>query len=170
MEYEIEPEYPGQGLEITARIRAVNRSYRGLIQQILREAAEAGRKTAEIEAPRGEFGQHQGRRISDSIQVSEINYAPGGAGGGGFYEVHLYADSAIAPHLRYVFEGTAGEGVGRIYPAHGNVFAIQKEGEATRFRPWVHGQRPQTAWWEHAHEAVESEIAFAVRGMNIGNL
>lgn len=170
MRYEIEPEYPGQVPELIARIQATGAEARGFIKELLQESAELGRRVAESQAPRGNLFDHHGGGISDSIQISSIRYAPGGAGGGGFYEIDLYADSAIAPHLKYVFEGTADEGVGKIYPARGNVFTFQKDGEERKFRPWIHGQRPQTAWWEHAHDAVDANISSGIQGMNLGNL
>ena len=166
MEFEIKPEHPGQIPEVTARIRSLGPELRGMIKDVLREAAEEGRKVAEARAPRGQDDwKNYGRRISDSIQVSEVRFAPGGAGGGGFYQITLYASSDIAPHLPFVFEGTADEGAGKIYPSKGNVLALDKGGEGVHFRSWVHGQAPQTEWWEDAHVAVEQSINTNVRGM-----
>lgn len=171
MEFEIRPEYPGQIPEVEARIQATGAEFRGMIKEVLREAAETGRKVAEAGAPRGPIlERNDGGRISDSIQISDVNYRPGGAGGGGFYTIRLFASSAIAPHLKYVFEGTADQGAAKIYPARGNVLVLDKGGEGRKFVKWVHGQRAQTGWWEDAHIAVEGEIEAGVRGMNLGRL
>lgn len=167
MRFEIEPEYPGQIAEVSARIQAAGREFRDQIKAVLEEAAETGRKVAEAGAPRDLTFKNNGRRISDSILVDNVRYAPGGSGGGGNYEIRLYASGAIAPHLRYVFEGTGGRDR-KIYPAHGNVLAIQKEGEEVSFRRWTHGQDPQTAWWEDAHYAMEDAITAGVQRMNVG--
>lgn len=156
--YEITPDRPDAIPQATARIQAVGKELRDEIRALIAEAVDEGRRVAEQEAPRGEERFHEGGRIRDAIRVSEVRYAPGGAGGGGFYEADLYASSDIAPQVRFVMEGTADEGRGLITPAHGNVFPIEKEGEGIRYRSWVHGQRPQTAWWDHAREATRHYI------------
>jgi hypothetical protein len=159
LRYEITPDRPDQIPQVTARIQAANRELRGLIQAAVHSAVEAGRGIAESEAPEGERGGFDdGVAIRDAIRTSEIRYAPGGSGGGGFYEVDLYVDSAIAPQVEFVMEGTADEGREKIYPSAGNlsgVLAIEKKGEPVHFRMWSHGQAPQTLWWDHAHAEIE---------------
>lgn len=159
LHFEITPEHPGEIPEVTARIQAVDKELRGFIREAIESALEAGRTIAEATAPRGEPRKfREGVSIRDAIRISETVYAPGGAGGGGFYEGTLYVDSALAPQIEFVMEGTADEGRGLIRPSQGNlhgVLAIEKEGEGVHFRRWVHGQAPQTAWWDTAHEEVE---------------
>lgn len=155
MNFEIIPSRPDSIAELTVRMRALGGELRGQTRGVIAEALRIGQLTAEREAPRGPIlERNDGRKIADSINVDDANYSPGGSGGGGFYEGRLYADSTIAPHLQYVMEGTADQGRGLIRPSRGNVLVFQKEGETVRFRPWVHGQRANTRWWDDAHAAV----------------
>lgn len=160
--FEITPEHPGEIPEVTARIQAVDKELRGLIREAIQTSLEIGRGIAESEAPHGQPRQfREGVRIRDAIRISEVAYAPGGSGGGGFYEGTLYVDAALAPQIEFVMEGTADDGRGLIEPSQGNlhdVLAIEKEGEGVHFRRWVHGQAPQTAWWDMAHEEVERSL------------
>lgn len=148
-------------------IRAIETEIQTVIKEILTQAVEEGERVAKSLAPRGKDSKNEGRRISDAIRVSNIEYRPGGLGGGGSYQVELIADGEIAPHLHDVFEGTANKGEGKIRPAHGNVFAIEKGGEGVHFREWVHGQKPQQEWWEEATRAAESEIRDKIQRFRI---
>lgn len=170
MRFEIKQGHSTSGPELTARLQAVGAEFRGMIKTILEEAAEEGRRVAQAGAPRSGILRHNdGARISDSIQVTPVRFAAGGAGGGGFYEVSLSASTLIAPQLRYVLEGTANRGAGKIYPARGNVLAIDKGGEGVHFRRWVHGQAPQTRWWEDAQDAVSASVEAGIESMHLGN-
>lgn len=145
-------------------MRAVRAGVGEEIRGIIREALETGQRVAEMEAPRSGERFHEGAKIRDSIRIriDQDSFAPGGSGGGGFYEGHLYVDSELAPQVRWVMEGTADEGAGLITPARGNVFPIEKNGEGVRFRSWVHGQRPQRIWWDLAREAVLRELSIGM--------
>jgi hypothetical protein len=159
MNFEIIPDRPDSIPELTVKLRALGGELRGQTRGVLAEALREGQLVAEREAPRGmNMGRRLYPRISDSIRVEDATYSPGGAGGGGFYTGRLYADSAVAPQLQYVMEGTADHGRGLIRPSRGNVMVFQKLGEPTRFRHWVHGQRANTRWWDDAHEAVRHSI------------
>lgn len=153
-------------------MRAVQKDLQEFIKGLVERAAKEGQRVAEAEAPRGKSEPRDGRRIVDSIKVGHVHYSPGGLGGGGSYEVELYADGAIAPHLRYVYEGTANEGTGFIRPAKGNiagVLAIEKEGEGVHFRRWARGQKPQREWWRQGQRAAEEVIAEGIRTLRIDN-
>lgn len=149
-------------------IRAIRDDVNLEVQRILKEAAEEGKRIAEIEAPRSKDARNEGRRITDAIRVSERRYQPGGPGGGGTYLMELIADGEIAPHLIDVFEGTANKGEGYISPARGNLLTFQKHGEGRKWRPWVKGQKPQQEWWNRAQQAVEDRIQERVHTSGIG--
>jgi hypothetical protein len=152
--------------EVEVRIKAMRTKIAGEISDIVAEAARLGADEARALAPRSGIFRNEGRRISDSIQYEDSRFSAGGAGGGGSYRARFYASSTIAPQLSYVLEGTGGQG-NIIRPTRGNVLALQKEGEGVHFRRWVHGQDPQTAWWEAAHEVAERFVAERIHDISI---
>jgi hypothetical protein len=98
---------------------------RALIQTI-EHWADISTAQQRIYAPRGETG-----RVHTAVHQSHPRYLPGGAGGGGTYQVSSGVVRGIAPHAEHVLFGTAlsrpffsGAGtpnadaftVGRIYP------------------------------------------------------
>lgn len=157
------------GLTAAAKIRGINEEFRGLIKGMIETSLAEGLRIAHERAPRGPFLEHnEGRRIVDQIFATPVRFSPGGAGGGGNWEGELRASNDDGGHLQFVFEGTAGGGVGKIFPnkarsGHhgftlGGALAIQKEGEGVHFRSWVHGQKPQQEWWYEAEDAMERKL------------
>jgi hypothetical protein len=146
-------------------IKAVRKEIAQQIRDALLESAKEGAAVARANAPRNKFDpdRNRGHKISDSIRVSESEYAPGGVGGGGSYKVELIADGAIAPHLRYVWQGT-----GNIRPSRGNVLLIEKGGEGTQFRTKAKGQQAQTEWWEDATRALDAFLQDRIRKAGLG--
>lgn len=77
------------------------------------------------------------------IGHSGVRWRPGGAGGGGSWEVVSGVKSGSSRHPLYHAQGTgiyAGKGL--IRPQTGKWLTFQKKGEPRRFRPWVRGQEP----------------------------
>jgi hypothetical protein len=168
LNFEIIPDQPDSIADLEVKIQGLSGRMRTLAAEMMAQAVEAGRIVAEREAPRGPILERDSGRISDSIQIERGGLERGGVGGGSAYTIYrLYASSAIAPHLRYVMEGTADQGRGLINPSRGNVLVLQKEGEIVRFRPWVHGQRANTRWWDQAHEAVQESLDSQIGRDNI---
>lgn len=115
----------------------------------------------------------QSNYLHSHINMSGIVYRPGGAGGGGSYEVIAGVRRGTSEHPIYVHQGTknpegqtihgalvggTGDLQGRIYAKGAGAFGratsfthaqrkpvltFQKRGEPRRFRAWVSGQRPQ---------------------------
>jgi hypothetical protein len=159
---------PHDGPTAIVGIHTFTKELREALKGVLEDALSQGHHTAVALAPRGKEDKNRGRRISDAIRTEDRPYHPGGHGGGGYYEAALIADANISPQVRYVFEGTAEEGRGNIYPAHGNVLRIEKEGEGVKFRPSVRGQKPQTEWWEAAQREMENFIQDRIRTLGLG--
>src|SRR3954447_23189480 len=119
---------------------------RALIQAIEHWAAISTAQQR-IYAPRGESG-----RLLESIHTSQSRqYLPGGAGGGGSYQVSSGVRRGIAPHAEHVLFGTAFDGPippgghaltpGRIYPkAQRFAHLFDQHGEP-RFDPFEMHQR-----------------------------
>jgi hypothetical protein len=125
--------------------------------------------------------------LSDTVETSGIVYRPGGAGGGGFYEMKISVGrEGVTPQLGFVLEGTgiygdtgqpivAGEGnLGRLVADrvagndffHAGVMPMQggsKVGYQTIFRTRSRGQEPQTAWLTEAHALARRAISQGVR-------
>ena len=125
------------------------------VRDMIHESVRRGAATARRLAPRGPIlERNDGRTIRDSVQEEYDPFAPGGRGGGGAYEARFYASGNIAPHLRYVLEGT--KDVEPITSTtKGNVMAMQKGGEKPVFRYEVSGQEANPYWWEAAREEAE---------------
>lgn len=158
------PEYEvhSEGLtDFSIRFRAI-RDFREEIIDAVNEAAKKAGTHMALHVP-----FHSGKMYR-AINVGKAKFHPGGAGGGGTYEAHAGVDEAIAPHTRYVIEGTGiynrEAPTNGIYPATGNVFAFQKNGEETVFAAWTRGQMPQREWFEDAQEIARNEIARKVAG------
>lgn len=172
-------ESPG---ETEVRVQAVRTEFANEVRTIVSEAVRRGAERARELAPRSDLFRNEGRRISDSIHYELPGYLPGGAGGGGEYEARFFASSDIAPHLKYVMEGTANDGAGHIFPAGGNlatasrghhftmsgVLAIEKEGEGVSFVRWVRGQRANSLWWEFATGVAERYVEERVHDIRTG--
>lgn len=109
---------------------------------------------------------HSGQ-LYHAINVGSIVYRPGGAGGGGRYEVEVGVDRDRAPHAEFVIEGTGiynRENPRNGIYAHspGKPMYFEKRGEIV-FTMWTRGQEPQRAWFENAQDVAQEIIEHAVR-------
>lgn len=157
MDYEIRSE----GLtDFTVIFRAV-RDYREEITDAMEHAARMAGNYMGTHVP-----FHSGQ-LYRAINVGPVKYTAGGAGGGGFYEVHVGVDEATAPHAEAVIEGTGIYSriapTPGIFPANGNVMAFSKLGEGVVFTKWVKGQEPQRAWFEDAQDIARNIVERAIR-------
>ena len=159
MEYEIRSE----GLtDFEIRFRAV-KEFREDIHDAMKEAAEAAGSYMGTHVP------YRTGELWRAINIGEVSYSPGAAGGGGYYEVHVGVDESLAPHATFVIEGTGifnrEHPTNGIYPANGNVFAFEKNGEGTVFTAWTRGQEPQREWFEDAQDLARTIIARKIAGV-----
>lgn len=141
------------------RIRAIGPEQRQEIIEILSEAAAI----AESEW-KGNIPYHSGV-LYRSIRQHEVRFAPGAAGGGGFYELELsVGGEPEAEHLQFVVEGTGifGPRGNRIFPANGNVMVFNKNGEDTVYTRYTEGQRAQDSWIEAGQQAAREFVAISL--------
>lgn len=158
MEYEVRTE----GLsDFEIRFRAI-REFREEILETIREAAQIAGSHMATHVP------YESGALFRAINVGDVDYSPGAAGGGGFYEVHVGVDESQAPHAEFVIEGTGlynrEHPTNGIFPAQGNVLAFRDRGEEV-FAAWVRGQQPQREWFEDAQELAREHIARKIAGI-----
>lgn len=158
MEWHLESE----GLsDFRLRFRAVA-DFREKIIDAMEFAADAAGQYMGTHVP-----YHSGS-IYRAINVGPVRYMPGGAGGGGFYEVNVGVNKDEAPHVEAVIDGTgiyARDGGGPIFPANGNVMVFTKLGEGKVFTRWTKGQEPQRAWFEDAQALASRLVAERISSM-----
>jgi len=129
------------------------------IKQTLVRAALRAEKILEAEVPHGET-----HALANSIRMSPLKYSPGGAGGGGFWEIEVSVGEGV-PYVQNVVEGTGifGPRAFPIYPKNPKgVMAFSKNGEFV-FTKWVRGQEPDDLWIVHAQDAAQEEVDEGLR-------
>lgn len=159
----IDYEVRAEGLtDFTIRFEAVGGKMRNKIRHAMEEAAQAAATYMATHAPYHEGTLYRAIGVTREEGGSfGIRYRPGGAGGGGHYEIHVGVDAEQAPHAEWVIHGTGiyGEGGGNITPATGNVMVFSKLGEGDIFTAHTRGQEAQNSWFEVAEQVAEREIA-----------
>lgn len=158
MEYQVQSE----GLtDFTIRFRAIKEFRDDIIDTMESAAQRAG-------SYMGSHVPYHSGKLYQAINVGPVQYRPGGAGGGGSYEVHVGVDRTQAPHAEFVIEGTGifnrEHPTNGIFPSQGNVFAFEKNGEGTVFTAWTRGQEPQREWFEDAQDLARTIIARKIAG------
>lgn len=161
------------------RVRAIEERFKVDINEALTEASETAYRIMLNEVPR------DSGRLAGSIIPGPLRYSPGGAGGGGFWEVDITAGEGVS-YANVVLEGSGVFYNGTpITASDGNIRTkIRPEWRTTTgakymvFRPKGHanfirkksvfGQPAKTFWLIHAQQAaqeiVEKKIAqMAVR-------
>jgi hypothetical protein len=100
--------------EVTASFSGYPAQFRAFFEEVLNQAIEDGYRVAMQEAPgaKNPLSKNQGRRIRDAIEIHSTIGKRGGLGGGATIEKSLIANGVIAPHLRFVWEGTGLAGGG----------------------------------------------------------
>lgn len=156
------PDFELSGIEagdaVKFRIQAVGENVRQEIVDALNDATEYGVSIMRAEVP------YKSGDLSRSIRVSGVNYSPGGAGGGGYYEASIEIGEGI-PYLAAVVEGSGRRGPKGvdIFPAKGNVMVFEKEGEKTVWTKRTKGQKAKADWIIKAQQAANAIIASRIR-------
>lgn len=152
----MEIEYHIEGADSAMiRVRAESSEIRDDIVEAIGRAVIAAETEMKLLAPTGET-----LKLFGSIHAGPVEFHPGGAGGGGFYEAELSVGEDV-PYTRFVVEGTGGKG-NKIYPAQGNVLRIQKHGEKDSFVKWITGQDPQSDFIEIPQRIADEIISEAI--------
>jgi hypothetical protein len=158
MEFHVESE--GMS-DFTARFRAI-REFREAIEDLLQRAGFSATAYMHLHVP-----YHTGA-LSSAINYSDSRYAPGAAGGGGFYEVNVGVDEAIAPHARHVINGSGlydEASPHLIYPRSKSAMVFEQHGQRI-FTAYTRGQRPRREWFEDAQELASDIIAQGIQSLS----
>ena len=157
MEFRVEVE---GATDFSIYFRAV-KEFRDEITRAMQEAAHAAGSYMQMHVP------YEHGDIYRAIFVGPITYRPGGAGGGGFYEINVGVDESQAPHTEWVIEGTGifnrESPQAGIFPSKGNVLVFEAHGEKV-FTAWTKGQPPRREWFEDAQDLASRLIEQAIRG------
>lgn len=139
------------------------------IQKTLIEASEMALNMMRLKVPKSRETYSNAKdpfhkTIYSSLARGNLSYHPGGAGGGGQWEINV---GTLDPpeHLEWVVEGTED-----IFSSKGNLgplMAIQKMGEPVKFRRARRGQKPQTEWITDAQAATNTFISQRIERMRI---
>lgn len=164
-------EYDIRGFDtMLIRVRAIEEKVREDIKDVLTEASNRAAEVMQGAVPR-DTG-----RLAASIHQSPIKYAPGGLGGGGFFEAEVSAGEGV-PYANVVLEGSGiyyGSG-GPITASNGNIRAkinpAWRTTTGAKFMVWrskktgrlvrkkaVRGQVPKTAWVEFAQGSARDVV------------
>src|SRR5881409_3442014 len=90
--------------EVIVGARAIKASLAAQIKAIVEDAAEVARDEMLARVPRSGRTDHE--TIAEAIHIEQLEYAPGGAGGGGFYQTRVTTGEDGPSHLRFVLQGT----------------------------------------------------------------
>lgn len=158
--------------------RAVNQ-YR---DEVIRATELAGKQAA---AYMRTHAPHKTGNMANSVRMEDAVYRPGGAGGGGSWNVRVGIDEHQAHYAKWVIFGSGEHNTlgprSRIYPPGGGaasffgqkrtrggrVFAFEKEGEGVIYTRWTKGQEPQYAWFAEAQQVARAALARNARSINI---
>jgi hypothetical protein len=159
--------------EAVLRFRAVDR-FADEIKDALRLAGEAAADYMKVHVP-----FYSGALYRAIFTASDPGYRPGGAGGGGFYEMRVGVDETQAPHADAVIHGTGifselnfqpgifpkAPNTALRFPGTGNFGTPSKDGMF--YRAYVRGQEAQTAWFENAMEMATQVVESELYGLDI---
>lgn len=165
---------------LTLRLKAVDQEIAAKVKWLLERTGARVKDVLYLRIPYDRSVDDRGdhTHLRDTIHTSGIMYHPGGAGGGGFYEMEIsVGEEGVTPQLGFILYGTHGP----IHAGQGNLgFGVSRDRPSalpftraqamplstergTIFRTSVRGQRPQTEWLEAAHAVARSELSKGVR-------
>jgi len=152
-------------LKVKARAGISGRRLRNLLE----EAGAEGEKVMLAGVPRS--GRDTGEATAAGAIRSQLVYSPGGAGGGGNYEVHVGIDVHQAPgHLIYRGDfGPLVTGTGIYYsgnlikPHEKRALTIGEGGNGSNLRAWSRGYRGRYEWLDAGYTAARSHLIAGVR-------
>ena len=154
---------------IVLRMRAIDK-FRDEVINALRLAAFSAGAYMKVHVP------FYSGAVYRAIFITEPQYRPGGAGGGGTWTAMAGVDASLAPHVEPLIEGSGlynrDEPKNGIFPANGNVMVFKGSGSKgvfgeKVFTRYVAGQKPQRAWFEDAMELANQIIERELHGIEL---
>lgn len=160
-------EYETKGdTDLLVRLRGVREVLDYQIRAIVEHAAEvaADQMTRHWEdAPHR--GGHEGQTIAESIRVTPAVFHPGGAGGGGYWEVSAGPGPDKPEHFEYVWRGTGVFGPSHMPYKSSGGGPMPVPGYGRGFAQKVAGQHPQQEWFAEAQRTAERAVAEGIQGI-----
>lgn len=151
--------------ETTIALRTIKGRIDRELKRIAEEAGEIAVADMRINVPRSD--KPSGRTISESLDVSNATYHPGGAGGGGTWVVHAGPINHPPEQLGFTWRGTGlfGEAGRKITPIHKSALEI---GAGSRIaRASAKGQEAQREWFFEANRLAVAHVAREVHRIRI---
>lgn len=150
--------------DLELRLRAAPDDIEREIRDIISESAVMAYSFMKTYVPRSDYKSPTEPTIYGSIRMSPVEFAPGGAGGGGDYVAEVGPGPDAPEHLQYVMEDTIDWDN---YKARGNFMRIQKAGEPPRYRPRRKGYQADTEWFDSAKLAALYHIGYRLQRLRI---
>ncbi len=157
--------------EAFIRIRAIPGDVDRQIQNITKEAADVAFGEMEASVPdsdrTGSQEREPHRKIRDSLAVEEVRFAPGGLGGGGFYEVTVGAIDRPPSHFLPVILGSGNFPPNSVFAATGerkNLFLMGYPGNFFMHRE---GQAAQHEWIDDSIDLANRYVEVAIQTIHI---
>lgn len=153
--------------EALIRIKAIPNDVERQIRDIVDEASEVAFAEMEMRVPQsvlsGSIERPDHRTIKESLAIETITFAPGGLGGGGFYEVQVGALDNPPSHFEAVVGGSSN------FPrSTGERNNFQLMGFPGNFFMHREGQDPQREWIDDAIDLARTHVATRIQTIHIG--
>lgn len=159
----IDYETRGGGADLLIKMRGIREVLDHQIRDIIGRAADAAANQMTLH---WEAAPHHGTReesIASSIGTTPPVFHPGGAGGGGYWEVHAGPGPDRPEHFEYVWRGTGIYGPTHMPYRSGTGQAMPVPGYGRGFAQHVAGQPPQQEWFAEAQRTAEAFVAEGIQ-------
>lgn len=107
----------------------------------------------------GDYKNEGEPRLIDDLSITKVTYLPGGAGGGGTYEMQVGWPGGAPEHLKWVMDGTSNWWQPTAMTIRTNPGNIKfKNGGQGFFSHHRKGQRANDRWWLEAKQLADRVI------------
>lgn len=169
VEVQVRDSWGVSGPALELRMRAINNWVKAQATRTLEKAADDAVSYARRHVPYSS-DEHKTLHLRDTIRKENTRYAPGGLGGGGFWQVNVKVGGPIMgrwPNAYWLIHGTGIYGrVGLPIYGRGAMGPILYKDKNIYL--WVQkGMRPQSRWWVGAQEIATQSVNRAARRVQI---
>lgn len=154
--------------EALIRVRSIPDDVQRQIRDIVEDAANAAYVEMGAKVPQsilsGSFERPDHRTIKESLAIEKVRFAPGGLGGGGFYEVQVGALDNPPSHFESVVSGSSNFPLNEFGPRNN----FQLMGYPGNFFMHREGQEPQREWIDDAIDLARVYVETRIHTIQIG--
>jgi len=151
--------------EALIRMRGIREVLDHQIRDIVQQAGEAAADEMVSYWAATPHHNSDENSIAASIRVTEPIFHPGGAGGGGYWEVTAGPGPDRPEHFEYVWHGTGIHGPTHMPYGSRKPMPIMEPGRPFSYK--VAGQRPQQAWFEVASRIAAAHVAEGIQRIRL---